>query len=55
MSKDIDPTKPIPAAEKFKPQNVAKAKDLPGREDRDMLDVARGSENDRRGAARHRT
>jgi hypothetical protein len=52
MSKTQDPAKPTPDSEKFKPQNVAKGKELPGRQERDMLDVPRGSEPDRLGAAK---
>ncbi len=55
MSKNDDPTKPAPDKEKFKPQHVADGKPMAGREERDMLDVARGSEPERRSAARNRT
>ncbi|MBH5322287.1 hypothetical protein [Aurantiacibacter sediminis] len=47
MSDDIDPTKPIPNDEKFKPKNVASGKDK-GRDPQSMQDVPRGSEPDRR-------
>ena len=50
MSKDTDPTKPTPNSEKFKPQNVADAKDgnpnnqyrqKPG--DTEGMDIEQGS------------
>ncbi|GGD54309.1 hypothetical protein [Aurantiacibacter arachoides] len=53
MSNVEDPTKPTPNAEKFKPKNVA-ADDEHGRADRDMKNVPRGSEPDRRGASGNR-
>jgi len=55
VSKTQDPTKAVPDAEKFAPQHVADEKGSPGRNERDMLDVARGSEPERRGAARGRS
>ena len=52
MSKDIDPTKPIPNSEKFKPQNVADTlhdtnprnakRGAPG--DTEGMDVSHGSD-----------
>ena len=47
MSHDKDPTKPISNDEKFKPKNVA-GDDEHGRDTRNMHDVPRGSEGDRR-------
>jgi hypothetical protein len=55
MSKNDDPAKPTPDKEKFKPQQVADGKPLPGRQERDMVDVARGSESVRLSAASNRT
>ena len=55
MSKTHDPAKPVPDSEKFKPQNVAGAGQDSGRKDRNMDDVARGSEPERRGAVRAAT
>lgn len=54
MTKTTDPAKPTPDSEKFKPQNVADAGRDSGRNEADMLDVARGSEGDRRRAAQDR-
>jgi hypothetical protein len=48
MSKTADPSKPTPNSEKFKPKNVAGAGIDSGRNERNMDDVARGSEGDRR-------
>lgn len=53
MRKDKDPTKPVPNDEKFKPKNVA-ADDEHGRATRNMKDVPRGSEGDRRRASQNR-
>ena len=53
MSDDIDPTKPVPNDEKFKPKNVA-GDDAHGRLERNMKDVPRGSDGDRRRAASNR-
>ncbi|WP_156169931.1 hypothetical protein [Aurantiacibacter luteus] len=53
MSHTDDPTKPTPNAEKFAPKNVA-GDDAHGRPDRDMKNVPRGSEPDRRGASGNR-
>lgn len=53
MSKQENPAKPTSNAEKFKPAKVAAEQDH-GRNPREMLDVPRGSEVDRRGAARNR-
>ncbi|WP_158610998.1 hypothetical protein [Aurantiacibacter spongiae] len=47
MSEKTDPTKPIENDEKFRPKNVA-ADDEHGRATRNMHDVPRGSEGDRR-------
>ncbi|MCL6251783.1 hypothetical protein M3P36_12115 [Altererythrobacter sp. KTW20L] len=54
MSKTEDPAKPVPDSEKFKPQNVSGAGKDTGRNERNMDDVARGSEDDRRRAAQDR-
>jgi len=54
MSKPRDPSKPVPDNEKFKPQNVAGEGPDKGRNERDMNDVARGSEPERRGASGNR-
>lgn len=53
MSETLDPTRPTPDTEKFKPKNVADD-DAPGRADRNMHDVPRGSEEDRRRSSTHR-
>ncbi len=53
MSEQKDPTKPTPNDEKFKPKNVA-ADDEHGRATRNMTDVPRGSEGDRRRASQNR-
>lgn len=53
MSEQQDPTKPIPNDEKFKPKNVA-ADDEHGRNTRNMKDVPRGSEGDRRRSSQNR-
>jgi hypothetical protein len=55
MSDTNNPAKPTPNDEKFKPQNVAGGKKDAGRNERDMLDVPRGSEPDRLGSSRNRT
>ena len=55
MSKTQDPTKPVPNGEKFKPQNVADGSPADGRLERDMKDVSRGSEGDRRRTSGPRT
>lgn len=55
MSKPHDPTKPVPNAEKFKPKNVADGASDTGRSERDMADVPRGSEGDRRRSAQNRS
>ena len=54
MSKTTDPTKPVSNDEKFKPKHVAGEANNPGRDKRDMKDVARGSEGDRRRSSQHR-
>lgn len=54
MSGQKDPTKPISNDEKFKPKNVA-ADDEHGRDTRNMKDVPRGSDGDRRRAAQNRS
>lgn len=54
MSETQDPTKPTPNDEKFKPKNVA-ADDEAGRNTRNMHDVPRGSEGDRRRNSANRT
>lgn len=54
MSETKDPTKPTPNSEKFAPKNVA-GDDEHGRFTRDMEDVARGSEGDRRRNASNRS
>ena len=53
MSHTDDPTKPTPNDEKFKPKNVA-SDDEHGRATRNMHDVPRGSDGDRRRAAQNR-
>ncbi|QZH74430.1 MAG: hypothetical protein JY451_12195 [Erythrobacter sp.] len=53
MSKQQDPTKPVSNSEKFKPKNVASDEDH-GRNVRNMDDVPRGSEGDRRRSAQNR-
>ncbi|APE28408.1 hypothetical protein [Aurantiacibacter gangjinensis] len=53
MSHKDDPTKPMSNDEKFKPKNVA-SDDAHGRLERNMKDVPRGSEGDRRRSAQHR-
>ncbi|WP_340588027.1 hypothetical protein [Erythrobacter alti] len=53
MSDKSDPTKPTTNKEKFKPKNVA-SDDEHGRATRNMQDVARGSEGDRRRASQNR-
>ena len=53
MSGQKDPTKPISNDEKFKPQNVA-SDDEHGRATRNMMDVPRGSEGDRRRSSHNR-
>ncbi|WP_162925329.1 hypothetical protein [Aurantiacibacter odishensis] len=54
MSEQKDPTKPTPNDEKFKPKNVASGQEN-GRATRNMKDVPRGSDGDRRRAAQNRT
>lgn len=54
MSKKIDPTKPQSNEEKFKPANVADGSPGQGRNERNMKDVPRGSETDRRGSSQNR-
>ena len=54
MSHTKDPTKPLPNDEKFSPKNVA-SDDEVGRDTRNMHDVPRGSEGDRRRNASHRS
>ena len=54
MSERKDPTKPVSNDEKFKPKNVA-SDDSHGRASRDMKNVPRGSEGDRRRSAQNRT
>ena len=54
MSEQKDPTKPESNDEKFKPKNVA-SDDAHGRLERNMKDVPRGSDGDRRRAAQNRT
>ncbi|GEM_PF-1825175 len=54
MTKKKDPTKPVSNDEKFKPKNVA-ADDEHGRATRNMKDVPRGSEGDRRRSSQNRT
>lgn len=53
MSHKTDPTKPVSNDEKFKPKNVA-SDDEHGRATRNMKDVPRGSEGDRRRASQNR-
>ena len=53
MSHTDDPTKPVSNDEKFKPKNVA-SDDERGRATRNMKDVPRGSEGDRRRSAQNR-
>ena len=53
MSKHPDPTKPTSNKEKFAPKNVA-SDDEHGRATRNMHDVPRGSDGDRRRAAQNR-
>lgn len=48
MSDKPDPTKPTSNDEKFKPQNVEDGSPGSGRNERDMNDVPRGSDGDRR-------
>ncbi|WP_162848937.1 hypothetical protein [Aurantiacibacter suaedae] len=55
MSDKKDPTKPTRNDEKFKPQNVADGSPSGGQNERDMKDVPRGSEGDRRRSAQHRS
>jgi hypothetical protein len=54
MAKPQNPSKPQPESEKFKPSNVASEGPDKGRNERDMTDVARGSEPERRGASGNR-
>lgn len=54
MSKTKDPTQPLSNEEKFKPKNVAGDERTPGRDERTMQDVPRGSEGDRRRKAGNR-
>ena len=54
MSEKKDPTKPTSNDEKFAPQNVADGSPNSGRLDRNMHDVPRGSEGDRRRASQNR-
>ena len=53
MTDRTDPTKPVSNDEKFKPKNVA-ADDEHGRATRNMKDVPRGSEGDRRRSSQNR-
>ena len=53
MTEKKDPTKPVSNDEKFKPKNVA-ADDEHGRATRNMKDVPRGSEGDRRRSSQNR-
>lgn len=59
MSEQGDPTKPTSNDEKFKPQNVQDAgagnPGGPGRADRNMKDLPRGSEDETRRIAQNRT
>ncbi|MEL1250611.1 hypothetical protein [Aurantiacibacter gilvus] len=55
MSKTEDKTKPESADEKFKPANVADGSPGKGRHERNMKDVPRGSEGDRRRSSENRT
>ena len=49
-----DPTKPTSNEEKFKPANVADGNPAQARHERNMKDVPRGSEGDRRRSSSHR-
>ena len=53
MSHKDDPTKPLSNDEVFKPKNVA-SDDEHGRATRNMKDVPRGSEGDRRRSSQNR-
>jgi hypothetical protein len=55
MSNKQDPTEPVSDKEKFKPENVADEMGSAGRNERAMENVARGSEEERRGKAHNRT
>lgn len=55
MSEKKNPAKPISNDEKFKPQNVAESGADKGRAERNMNDVSRGSEDDRRRTSQHRS
>ena len=54
MSDDKDPTKPLSNKEKFKPGNIADGSPNASRRERDMKDVSRGSEGDRRRSSQNR-
>ena len=54
MTDKQDPTKPLADKEKFKPGNIADGSPNASRREREMLDVARGSEGDRRRSSQNR-
>lgn len=55
MTRTDKPSDPMPNEEKSKPQRVRDGAEPKGREERDMEDVPRGSEGDRRRAAQNRS
>lgn len=54
MSEVKDPTKPVSNDEKFRPANVADGSPANGRAERNMDNVPRGSEGDRRRNSQNR-